>query len=361
MSKLTRVSRVALFGVVLLFALSRPNSARACGWDWETFAAEASRLPCVNDLILGAFGTHTPEYYEATVRATDYALAWAPHYTEALDAKGMALVHLGRLAEAEPVLLTRLRAAPDAYPSHANLGTLLTFSGHYDRALVHVDRALEIEPKAHFGREKYHRALVVFLRDKPAAPAANFLGLTLDDEQRYHGSLPAFEKARVEADVFDALASMIAVYGAEGFADLYLALGDVLALRGEVKMAWAAYRRATELGHPAKTELTGYMSRLLAQVRARAKQRRPRDDGEYGLGQHGGYYGLDVYYASARLQASRRREDYHAWERAQLKRGLRPWVTADIERTYARMDRLRERCKTPGLIRGELPGPKGKP
>jgi hypothetical protein len=40
---------------------------------------------------------------------------------------------------------------------------------------------------------------------------------------------------------------------------------------------------------------------------------------------------------------------------------LRPWVTADIERTYARMDRLRERCKTPGLIRGELPGPKGKP
>ena len=110
---------------------------------FETFAAEATRLPCVNDVIIGAFGKHTPEYYERILAGTELALAWAPHYAEALDARGMALVHLGRLKDAEVVMKRRLEADPEAYPAHANLGTLYTFSGDYDAALADYRSAIE--------------------------------------------------------------------------------------------------------------------------------------------------------------------------------------------------------------------------
>lgn len=330
-----------------------PRPAYACGWDWETFAAEAARLPCVSDLVIGAFATHTPEYYETTVQATDLALAWAPYYAEALDAKGMALVHLGRHADAEPVLRARALAAPDAYASHANLGTLFTFNGQYGPAIEHVDKALALEPKAHFGREKYHRALLVFIQNKPANPTTDFLGLSLSDEQRYHGSVQAFERAGLNVDVFDALASMIAVYGAESFADLYYALGDVLALRGEIKLAWAAYRRATELKHPSTPEIERYMGELVRIVDSAARKRARQRDQERELNLPGARRGLDAYYRAASAQAAGRRSDYHQWERIQLKRGLRPWVNEHIERSYRRMDQLKERCKTPGLIQGQ--------
>ena len=39
-----------------------------------------------------------------------------------------------------------------------------------DLALVHIDRAMQIEPAAHFGREGYHRRLVVYLKAVAADP-----------------------------------------------------------------------------------------------------------------------------------------------------------------------------------------------
>jgi tetratricopeptide (TPR) repeat protein len=340
-----------LAGAVAFFWQSR---ASACGWDWETFAAEASRLPCVSDVIVGAFGTHTEEYYEATIEATEIALAWAPNYAEALDAQGLALVHLGRYEEAKPVLLRRAAVAPDAYPSHANLGTLYTFTGDYELALGAIDEALKLEPQAHFGREKYHRKLVEFLRDghtRSVDSERDFLGLELTDRQRFDGTVRSFEEAGLKPEVFDAVAAMIAVYGAENLPDLYVALGDVLALRGEVKLAWAAYRRAQDLGHPAKERLARYTARLWSVIGARIT--RHVDPDREAFGGPGGYRSLAAFYAATRGQAADRRRTYHEWERAQLRRGLRPWVLADVERTYRRMDLLRERCKTPGIFDSE--------
>ena len=74
---------------------------------------------------------------------------------------------LGELEPARAVMLRRAEAEPDGYGTHANLGTLLTFTGEYAAALPHIDRAMAIEPKAHFGRERYHRRA----GGVPASPA----------------------------------------------------------------------------------------------------------------------------------------------------------------------------------------------
>src|SRR5262249_26082535 len=160
------------------------------------------------------------------------ALALAPGWLEALDMRAIALLKAGRLDEAEKTMRERLRLAPEAYPSHANLGTLYTFTGDYDKALEHIDRAMAKEPKAHFGREKYHRQLVVYLKEVKADPSVrtqhSFIGPDVGD--RVSGSAERFAKAGMEDSVFDALVAMIAVYGAKDLPDIYYAAGDALAL-----------------------------------------------------------------------------------------------------------------------------------
>jgi hypothetical protein len=39
------------------------RDAKACGWDDETYRAEATSLPCMMDALVGAFPEHTREYY----------------------------------------------------------------------------------------------------------------------------------------------------------------------------------------------------------------------------------------------------------------------------------------------------------
>jgi tetratricopeptide (TPR) repeat protein len=346
-----------------LATLALSDRAPACGWTWETYAAEAKSLPCVHDTLVGYFPKHANAYHLAMIEATTYATSWAPSFTAGLDAKGIALMHLGRLEEARAVMLKRLAVAPNAYPSHANLGTLYTFTGEHERALEHIDRAMALEPKAHFGREKYHRKLVEFLRDVKKDPSVrltrNFLGVELTPVDRTQGSKARYEKAGFQDDAIDALVSMIAVYGAENLADLYFTLGELLALRGYPKLAFTAYKRATELGHPRAKDLGYFRTLVLSAVKAPAAEPRRRIAGPDGIAvfedRPGGYYGIAEFYAAKRIEADHMRADYARWEERQIKKGLAVWTGAGIEKIYARMNEVRTRCPAPSVIDAEGP------
>src|SRR5690606_3996092 len=186
-----RTAVSAIGGFACVFCL-RPAPADACGWDYETYQAEAKSLPCVYDALLGFWPAHDPSYHQQRIAAFDYAAAWYPDWTPGLDARGISYMKLGQLDAARVPMTARLELTPDAYPAHANLGTLFTFAAQFEEALLHIDRAMKIEPEAHFGREKYHRSLVVFLQrvaaDPELAKRENFLGFELTKQQRLHGS-----------------------------------------------------------------------------------------------------------------------------------------------------------------------------
>jgi tetratricopeptide (TPR) repeat protein len=359
--------RSTVASVLALATLSLADSAPACGWTWETYAAEAKSLPCVHDALVGYFPKHGEAYHRAVIDAVDYATSWAPAFTAGLDAKGIALMHLGRLEEARAVMSKRLAVAPDAYPSHANLGTLYTFTGEYEKALEHVDRAMALEPKAHFGREKYHRKLVEFLRAVKADPnvrlTKNFLGVEPTPVDRTQGSRTRYEKAGFQDDAIDALVSMIAVYGAENLADIYFTLGELLALRGYPKLAFTAYKRASELKHPREKELGIFRSLVLSTIKGPAAEPRRRIPGPGGFDvfedRPGGYYGIAEFYAGKRVEADGMRADYVRWEERQIKKGLAVWTEAGIEKIYKRMNEVRARCPAPSIIDAE--GPKEAP
>lgn len=169
-----------------------PATASACLQYRETFDAEAYALPCVLDALLGTFPSHSLEYHETQLAAADLALAWAPGWTEALDLETATLIKLGRLEEARASLALRARLEPDSYETHAHLGTLYTFTAELEAALEHIDRALELRPDAHYGRELYHRQLLDWLarsaNDPDSVDPLNFLDLHLHQKERLQGS-----------------------------------------------------------------------------------------------------------------------------------------------------------------------------
>lgn len=344
-----------------LAALALSDSAPACGWSWETYAAEAKSLPCVHDTLVGYFPRHADAYHRAVIDAVGYATSWAPGFTAGLDAKGLSLMHLGELERARSVMLKRLEVAPNAYPSHANLGTLYTFTGEYEKALVHVDRAMALEPKAHFGREKYHRQLVEYLRDAKADPSVrltrNFLGVSPTPVDRTQGNKARYEKAGYEDDAIDALVSMIAVYGAEELADLYLTLGELLALRGYPKLAFTAYKRASELKHPREKDLGIWRSLVLSAIKGPPTEPRRRAPGPDGLDlfeeRPGGHYGIAEFYAAKRRESDFMRAEFVRWEERQIRKGLAVWTRAGVETIYKRMNEVRARCPVPSIIEAE--------
>lgn len=336
---------------LLLLALS--DDAEACGWDWETYHAEAKSLPCVHDALLGYWPKHVDEYHEARIVAADHALRWLPHWTEGLDAKGLSLLHLGRLEQAKAVMQQRHAIAPAAYASHANLGTLHTFTGDFARALEHIDAAMAIEPAAHFGREKYHRALVVFLQRVAAEPEIarreNFLGIEFEDRQRTRGSKALFESLvesrGLDDQAFDALVSMITVYGADGVPEIYLTLGELLAARGHLRLAYTAYRRARELGHVRGDELRRWMRKIDGQLgAARRASSIARNDDRFS------YRGIGEKYQTTRSKAEQFAERWAKWEREQIDAGLPVWTQAGLTTIYAHMHALRRRCDAPRII-----------
>jgi tetratricopeptide (TPR) repeat protein len=336
---------VAFFAVSVL----TPSRAEACGWSYESYHEEAVALPCVYAVLLGSFPQHTNEYFEAQIKAADAALLLSPYWLEGLQLKGLALMKLSKLKEAEEVFLQHLKIDPDGYASHANLGTLYTFTGDYEKALSHIDKAMEIEPNAHFGREKYHRMLVVYLKDikDPAAHTKNFLGFSITEKQRLSGSSSAlasvYKDNNIGDDAFDALSSMITVYGAKDMAELYLAFGDLLALSGKRRFAWTAYKRAEELKHPRTKELKKWQMQILLKMEAEYK---PSEEGPRG----GGYVNIANTYAKEAFQAKASVEKYKTWEQKSLSEGLSVWSDEGFTALYKEQLKRFKKCKTPGLL-----------
>jgi tetratricopeptide (TPR) repeat protein len=325
--------RVASFALALAATLA-VRSASACIQDDETYVAEAKSMPCILDALTGAFPEHGPEFYAARLRAADAALAVTPTWLEGLDMKGVALLRTGRLAEAEAVMLERARIAPDAYASHANLGTLYTFTGDYDKALAHVDAALAKDPQAHFGREKYHRMLIVYLAAAKADPNVrkqrSFLvpkDLTTAQRFRAEGGLAS---VGLDDSAIDAVIAMITVYGAKALADVYYAAGDVLALRGKKLLAWTAYQRAIELGHPRQAELKSWNEGLAKSITTPPTA-------------------TPKIYVDQMAYAKVLAHEYASWERAQIQGGLPVWTAAGLTALYAFQNDARRRCSAPGL------------
>jgi tetratricopeptide (TPR) repeat protein len=149
-----------------------PTSLPACMWDYDTLQMERQRFRYAQELIAGQFLRHSDAYYQW--RIEDRSAKPTEERTPAdYDDLAVAYEKLGEHDRAIEIIQEKITRWPEEgrYESEANLGTFLIHAGRYEAGLEHIERAIEINPEAHFGREVYQKLLVEYVLQQRAKGA----------------------------------------------------------------------------------------------------------------------------------------------------------------------------------------------
>ncbi len=192
---------------VVVLILGAPLVLNACLWDRDTPASEAKGMPEVVAVLSGRFERNPPLYYEMRLKRVAAHLEKHPEDLSAYDDAGVACDRLGRGDEAigwmnkkreqlQKTGGTSAAVKEQLYRYYANQGTFLVHRWVRqggDRARIEevknardaIARALEINPDAHFGREKYQLLAIDWIIAPPPAKTLqglpNLLGWSFDD------------------------------------------------------------------------------------------------------------------------------------------------------------------------------------
>jgi tetratricopeptide (TPR) repeat protein len=259
---LTHRTLIRVLAFVGLFLLSLNGVARACIWDYDTLRDEQRGLPGVAEALAGRFEKRSLFFYQDRVARMQAHLQSKPDDLAAIDNYAVALFRVGQTDRAVAVLLDKEKRFPDQYTTASNLATFYMLSGDSASAIPLLEKALRINPDAHFGREEYQLKLARHLVDLAAHPGeipeSDFLGVRWYSQPASMPSgttrpfvprIVSRSGKEVDAKAIDAIVGMIR-FGTEQSPDLFLALGNQLRLRGDQHLAVRAYSRAIELGHP---------------------------------------------------------------------------------------------------------------
>jgi len=224
-----------------LFVLLQLSRASACLWDKDTMAAEQARLAEAVDIITGNFPRHSREFHQWRITETKRLLEKTPTALPLYDDLAVSQHKLGDHTGAIETMKAKQKLQPGVYETYSNMGTFLIYTGELPKALEFIDKALSINPNAHFGREKYQKWLVEWviagkpaLSDKPWSskygyPATGYAAFVLSKQTSPAGEAMSKELRRE---------AIKGVVGMMRFADfdnplLQEALGDLLCT-GEV-------------------------------------------------------------------------------------------------------------------------------
>jgi hypothetical protein len=274
--------RSVLLAAALVWAAS--SVALACIWDRDTLEMETKAFPKVPDVITGRFPRNPPLYY---VRRLELATKRVEENADDLasyDDAGVACDRLGRSDEGIE-WMRRKRERMDAivgrpegaieelvqahtYRHLANLGT---FHAHRwirngaDRSDLEdletardlIQRAIVVNPDAHFGRERYQlRAIEWLLTVEPwkaqegrITPLGDILGLQGTDAE-YQTDGAYRDRTLVQKGLGDAvkgLSGLIVLGNAWESVDVFHALSLALQAEGSSSAAYLARLRVEEL------------------------------------------------------------------------------------------------------------------
>lgn len=342
--------RFAALAVVLVASRALP-----CGWYYETFAAETGTLPCVEVVALDVPLGHSKTVLQRSLDIAELASALLPAHPGPLDARTNLLLKLGDVDAGVAVARARAALEPQAYASHANLGTALTLAGDVEGALREVRAALAIEPNAHFGQEKLHLQFLEYLvkakADAGVLQREDLLGL----------SPTTSLDAGVPAQSREALVAMLGVSGGRGNPHLLFALGNVMRLEGQPRLAFLAWRAALLAKHP-NTAVIPVMEGINEASHeawtAKPEPERPQSPIAKGFVRdadplHTSHWGFKDQYTGLWWSADHLKEKWDArltayleWEERQVKLGTPFWTELGAQLAVQEQRRMGFRCAT---------------
>ena len=194
-------TRVLVPSMALVFS----SVVVACLWDHDTIKMERARFPETLELITGKFLRHSPEFYEWRIKDRLKRLETDPRNVALLDDLAVAYDKTGRHDLAIETARMTEKIQPGRYETAANLGTFHFHAGKLGEGIPHIERALKINPNAHFGREKFQKALVEYvLKRRKAGATLPLAHVTLYDTPHSPGSAFA-QQATISLSFFDHL------------------------------------------------------------------------------------------------------------------------------------------------------------
>lgn len=243
--------RLAACSIVVL-ALLFPAFCQACLWDSDTLEQERYRFPEAHQLIVGDFVRHSDAYYRWRI---EDRLAKPLNDRTPMDYDDVAVAYdkLGQQDKALETIHEKIRrfSSQSVYESEANLGTFLIHAGRLEEGLVHIEKAIEINPNAHFGREIYQKLLVEYVLQQRATGNEG-LPLSTNEDENFVTFLRQrlnWDSDREDAETKKAITGVLGMmrFGHYDSPILLEALGDLLLAQGRDAnmLATQAYLRAT--------------------------------------------------------------------------------------------------------------------
>lgn len=322
-----------------------PMPALACLWDHDTLQQERSRFPAAIELITGKFLRHSKEFYEWRIQDRLRKLEHDPSNLSCYDDLSVAYQKTGQRERAIETMRAKEKVKPGLYETNANLGTFYVLSGELEEGLPYIDKALEINPHAHFDRERYQKWLVEYalsrkhegriqfpLRAYPDPNDYNALAAVSEGKYTFAGFLAERLKIKGRLPLAESQKAVTAVLGMMRFADydnplLLEALGDLLRFtehKDDAKqLASSAYLAASYnfKGHPEEEKY-----RQLAKAALRMQTKNSFSNDELGLSQ------LESDFKAEKLEADRWYSNLRELEHHWIKSGLD--ADAQFDRLY---------------------------
>jgi tetratricopeptide (TPR) repeat protein len=131
---------------------------------------ERRRFPGTLEMLTGKFVRHSSAYYEWRIQDRTKRMRSPADDPGLADDLAVAYSKLGRHAEGIAILEQVLAAHPDRYETLANLGTIHMLARNLKVGKKYIDRAIVVNPGAHFGREKYQSLLAEYFLTKRKSP-----------------------------------------------------------------------------------------------------------------------------------------------------------------------------------------------
>lgn len=312
-------------------------TAHACLWDRDTLAAEARGLPGITEIITGRFDRFPPLFYEMRLERVVGELAADADNLELYDDAGVACDRLGRSVEAigwmerKLGVMDRLEAEGVDVGEHryrylANLGTfhihrwLKSGADREDMADVERSReliatAIELNPEAHFGRERYQLLAIEWILDPPTADGVgNSFLHKVPGYFRYERGSRNNKLAELGfPDAAQGISGLIVLGSAWESTDVFYAFAYALSDRNDSSTARLSMNRARELVSEGRQSLMSGLFRYPLEGTPGHAQIDQNQSME-----------IDRWYQDARVEAKDWNQRRHDYVMSRLERGQHP-------------------------------------
>ena len=343
---------VVILGVLAVIKPPQPiehtDLVNGCGWDRDTLAREASGFPGITEIITGRFERPPAMFYEMRLERVARELQTAPDNLGLYDDACVAYDRLNRQDEAiewmegKRAALDRLAAKGTPNTDHeyrylANLGTVYIHRwlkngadrddlSDVEQAYELIEAAIELNPDAHFGRERYQLLAIKWIRDGFPHSTQSWTQPSIVETVMVPDRLSGMNLFANNGfdDAAEGFSGLIALGNAWESVDIFYALSVVFHDKAHASLNLLAQNRVAELVQSGKRSLSpdfeyDHINQNFI-------------DGEFMIDLSGAYESKlsDNYYPKARKEADdwvKSRNDY-ALER--LKRGEHPDTHPDF-------------------------------